>query len=66
MTVSDVDDGNFEISAIPHTLDATNLGKKRIGDDVNLECDVIGKYVEKFLSSKKDEITQESLKAMGF
>ena len=36
---------------IPHTADVTVLGRKRAGDIVNLECDIIGKYVEKLLSS---------------
>ena len=66
MTVSYIDDSNFEISVIPHTLEATNLGGKRVGDNVNLECDVIGKYVEKLLGTKKEGITQEFLKEMGF
>ena len=66
LTVSYVDDNSFEVSIIPHTLTATNLGAKRVGEDVNLECDVIGKYVEKFLSTQKSGITQESLKEMGF
>ena len=35
---------------IPHTADVTALGRKRAGDIVNLECDIIGKYVEKLLS----------------
>ena len=66
LTVSDVDDDCFEVSVIPHTLTVTNLGAKRVGDDVNLECDVIGKYVEKLLKPQKKEITQEYLKEMGF
>ena len=36
---------------IPHTADVTALGRKRAGDIVNLECDVIGKYVERLLCS---------------
>jgi riboflavin synthase len=39
----------FEVSLIPETLDRTTLGRKQPGDTVNLEVDVIAKYVEKLL-----------------
>ena len=39
----------FRVSVIPHTLDVTTLGVRRPGDAVNLECDVVGKYVERLL-----------------
>ena len=51
LTVARVSENGFSISMIPHTADVTALGRKRAGDIVNLECDVIGKYVEKLLSS---------------
>ena len=47
LTVSLIDEGWFEISLIPETLKRTTLGFKQPGDDVNLEVDVIAKYVEK-------------------
>jgi riboflavin synthase len=47
LTVSRIDDEWFEISLIPETLKRTTLGFKQPGDDVNLEVDVIAKYVEK-------------------
>jgi riboflavin synthase len=47
LTVSGIDDGWFEISLIPETLKRTTLGTKQPGDEVNLEVDVIAKYVEK-------------------
>ncbi|MDX6263097.1 MAG: riboflavin synthase [Kribbellaceae bacterium] len=52
LTVTDVDDstGTFGISLIPTTLDLTVLGKNKIGDTVNLEVDVIAKYVERLLA----------------
>lgn len=46
------DDGNapwFEIAVIPHTLDVTVLGGRKVGDAVNLEVDVIAKYVERLI-----------------
>lgn len=51
LTVVDVDDDGFSVSLIPTTLGLTTLGVKRVGDTVNLEVDVIAKYVEKLLRS---------------
>lgn len=51
LTVARVSENGFSISMIPHTADVTALGRKRAGDIVNLECDIIGKYVERLLSS---------------
>lgn len=72
LTVAYMDDKSFKVSIIPHTLDKTILSNKTIGDTVNLECDVIGKYVEKLLelnnSSKEKEssISEDFLKINGF
>jgi riboflavin synthase len=52
LTVSSIGDDWFEISLIPETLKRTTLGVKQPGDEVNLEVDVIAKYVEKLLSSQ--------------
>ncbi len=49
LTVSAVADGWFEVSLIPTTLSATTLGTRAVGDAVNLEVDVMAKYVEKLL-----------------
>lgn len=50
LTVSDVTDDTFSVSLIPTTLGLTTLGNKAVGDDVNLEVDVIAKYVERLLT----------------
>lgn len=47
LTVASVDENGFRVSVIPHTGKETTLLRQREGDAVNLECDVIGKYVEK-------------------
>ena len=47
LTVAEVDDAGFSIWLIPHTLEVTNLQDKRTGDRVNLEFDMLAKYVEK-------------------
>ena len=50
LTVSAVDDESFSVSLIPTTLGLTTLGHKGVGDPVNLEVDVIAKYVERLLA----------------
>ena len=52
LTVAYVDDSLFKVSIIPHTKDMTTLLGKKPGDEVNLECDMIGKYIEKLLGYK--------------
>lgn len=49
LTVARVADDSFSVSVIPHTRAQTNLATKRVGDEVNLETDVIGKYVDHLL-----------------
>jgi riboflavin synthase len=49
LTVTAVADGGFAVALIPHTLAATTLGQRRAGDSVNLEVDVLAKYVERLL-----------------
>ena len=72
LTVAYVDDNCFKVSIIPHTADETILLKKKVGDTVNLECDVIAKYIEKLLfhkeqkSAEKKGITLEFLQENGF
>jgi riboflavin synthase len=53
LTVVSVDDDGFEVGLIPTTLAGTTLGSRKIGDPVNLEVDVIAKYVEKMLGGRK-------------
>ena len=50
LTVNDVSDGAFLINIIPHTLTATTLGRLQPGDAVNLEIDVIARYVARYLA----------------
>ena len=61
LTVAEVGESWFYISAIPHTVAVTTLGEKRPGDTVNLENDVIGKYVEKLLRPQPQETAKSSL-----
>lgn len=71
LTVASVDDTQFEVSIIPHTKQVTTLLRKKPGDIVNLECDMIGKYVEKLVSfsnkkEKNKDISLEFLSKNGF
>jgi riboflavin synthase len=49
LTISRLRDGAFEVALVPHTLQATTFGGLREGDEVNLEVDVLAKYVEKLI-----------------
>lgn len=67
LTVAEIGDGFFRIAVIPHTLQRTNLSTRKAGDRVNIETDLIGKYVEKFVSRKeKKEISEDFLAEHGF
>ena len=68
LTVAAVKPDSFGVSIIPHTLKETVLGQKRVGDTVNLENDVIGKYVKKYMAGneKSGGLTKEFLLANGF
>lgn len=62
LTINRCSSSDFEVSIIPHTADITTIGKKRVGDEVNIETDMIGKYVKKMLagsSSKNDAHSRE-------
>ena len=52
MTINEVSDRNFSVAVIPHTAKATTLGLKKPGETVNLEADLIGKYVERLLQDR--------------
>ena len=72
LTVAKVSDTDFAVSLIPHTAVKTVLGLKKPGDTVNLENDVVGKYIEHFLkfegveNENKSGITKEFLTKAGF
>ena len=68
LTIAAVDNVSFKVSIIPHTLKETVLGARKVGDTVNLETDVIGKYVKKLLMSRTTNtgLTKEMLLANGF
>ena len=59
LTVTQVTQNGFSVSLIPYTAKETTLGFKSVGDKVNLETDIIGKYVERMLSWNKNSSSQE-------
>ena len=72
LTVMKLGDTTFGVSLIPHTQEMITLGKRRVGDYINVETDLIGKYIERFMkfqdepSEKKEGITMEFLMKNGF
>ncbi len=67
LTVAKVTDSDFAVSIIPHTGAETTLLQKRAGDVVNLECDIIAKYLEKLCGTQKSGgITEDFLARHGF
>jgi riboflavin synthase len=66
LTVSAIHPEGFEVALIPLTLGRTTLGMLRPGDDVNLETDIIGKYVLRFLESRGSSLSVDFLKEHGF
>lgn len=66
LTVAKVSHTDFTVSLIPHTGEETTLLRHRPGEIVNLETDIIGKYVEKLMQPKSGGVTMELLQQNGF
>ena len=69
LTVADVNETCFKIAIIPHTYKNTTLKNLDIGEKINIETDILGRYIEKFLSpndNKKSKISMEFLIENGF
>jgi riboflavin synthase len=70
LTVNEVIEDTFSLAIIPHTLSMTTLQDRKIGEEVNIETDLIGKYVARFLqdgsSSKPQGVTMDILAKHGF
>ncbi len=52
LTVNEVDDSTFGVNIIPHTMSVTTIGKKQVGDTVNLEVDMLARYVARLLDKE--------------
>lgn len=67
LTITDLTESDFGLVIIPHTSTITTMGFKKVGDKVNLEVDILGKYVERVLLYRESKgITMDSLKEYGF
>lgn len=70
LTVNGVNGADFDVNIVPHTLSATTLGEWQVGDEVNLEVDLIARYLERLVLGVKDDttagVTEELLARAGF
>jgi riboflavin synthase len=66
LTIVDFDDFSFVVSLVAYTMEHTTLGRKRPGDVVNLEIDILAKYVECLKERKRQSLNFEFLKEYGF
>lgn len=69
LTIADITENLIKISIIPHTWDSTTLKYKKENDMVNIEVDLIAKYIEKFVSKNivnKKSINENLLKNLGY
>ena len=66
LTVADLNDVSFAVSLVTYTAEGTTLGGKRAGDVVNLEVDILAKYVEKLKEREEQRLTAEFLGEYGF
>ena len=68
LTIADIEKNTIKLAIIPHTYENTNLKTLKNGDYVNIEVDMVAKYIEKFLSSSdnKSKISLEFLQEHGF
>jgi riboflavin synthase len=66
LTVATVEEQAFEVSIIPHTKDHTTLLSKAIGDTVNLENDLVGKYIERFTMGQTTPLDLDELAKKGY
>lgn len=66
LTISGLDRESFRVSLIPYTVANTTLGRARPGDEVNLEVDIIAKYVKKFVAGESGSINEVFLAEHGY
>lgn len=71
LTIAEVKESVLSVTIIPHTYETTNLHKRRLGDRLNLECDILAKYLEKLLEAREvlpgsPKLTLEKLNDLGY
>ena len=66
LTVNEVSGNRFEVNIIPHTADVTTFGDYKVGSVVNIEVDLLARYLERLLSKDADGVSLDFLKAHGY
>jgi riboflavin synthase len=67
LTVNEVSDATFEVNIIPHTAEVTVIGGYRIGDEVNIEVDLLARYLERLLTADGEQgITEDFMRDHGY
>ena len=66
LTINEVSGSRFELNIIPHTAEVTIIGAYSVGTSVNVEVDLLARYLERLLSKGGDDISLEFLKAHGY
>jgi riboflavin synthase len=66
LTISSLSNLGFEIFIIPETFNSTTMQFKKVDDEVNIETDILAKYIEKIINKKTNNISLEMLKENGF
>lgn len=66
LTINEVSEKTFELNIIPHTADVTNINDYEVGTIVNVEVDMLARYIERLLSKEGDTLSLDFLKAHGY
>lgn len=67
LTIASLEEGRLGVAIIPHTFENTNLKSRKPGDRLNLECDILAKYVERLLRQREGEpLTLDRLRELGY
>lgn len=66
LTIAEVTNNGFSVSIIPHTAEETTLCDRKTGDKINIECDIIGKYVHNLTQKNSSGIDEDFLRRCGF
>ena len=67
LTIAKIEDNIVDVALIPHTIENTNLNHKKVGDSLNIETDIIGKYIHQFMSKNEnyDDINSFLIKTLN-
>ena len=66
LTINEVSNDGFEVNIIPHTAEVTTIGGCKTGTRVNIEVDMLSRYLERLLRHDDDGVTESFLKANGY